>query len=256
MTVHDILNSILLKKIEDMTTVNKYVLITGGSRGIGLSIAKKFLQENHPVILIAQNEAYLNQLKKTLSETYTNVDIITLAIDLKNKSEIQQKLDVLFSDTSIQIEVLVNNAGIFSPGELMSEEEGVLEDMLAVNLLSAYHLTRKVVPNMRSHQSGHIFNISSVAGTQAYANGGSYGISKYALEGFSENLRFELRKEGIKVITVVPGAVWTDSWASSGLPEERFIKTEDIANMIYQAYSCSGNSMIERIVIRPQEGDI
>jgi len=90
----------------------------------------------------------------------------------------------------------------------------------------------------------------------AYSNGGSYAISKFAMLGFSKCLREELKKFRIRVTAVMPGATMTNSWAGSDLPDERFMPAEDIAETIFAAYSLSGRSVVEEIVIRPQLGDI
>jgi short-subunit dehydrogenase len=90
----------------------------------------------------------------------------------------------------------------------------------------------------------------------AYPNGGAYSISKYALLGFTRNLRNELKPHGIKVTAVIPGAAYTDSWKGSGVPEERIMEAEDIARMVYHATQLSPQAVVEDIVMRPQLGDL
>jgi short-subunit dehydrogenase len=109
---------------------------------------------------------------------------------------------------------------------------------------------------MKSLKSGHIFNMCSIASIQAYKNGGSYAISKFALLGFSKCLREELKNHRIRVTAVIPGATKTRSWAGAGLPDERFIRPDDVAQAVLSAYLMSVNSVVEEIIIRPQEGDI
>ena len=128
--------------------------------------------------------------------------------------------------------------------------------MIEVNLYSAYHLTRVLLPAMMKQKSGHIFNICSIASLQAYPNGGSYSISKFALAGFSKNLREEMKPHGIKVTAVYPGAAYTDSWAASGIDKKRFMEANDIADMIFAASQLSTKACVEDIVLRPQLGDI
>jgi len=96
----------------------------------------------------------------------------------------------------------------------------------------------------------------SVASIQAYKNGGSYSISKTALYSFSKNLREEMKPQGIKVTSVIAGAAYTDSWATSGIDKKRFMEAEDIARMIYAASQLSPQACVEEILIRPQAGDI
>jgi len=130
-----------------------------------------------------------------------------------------------------------------------------------VNLYSAYHLTRTLLPKMMHQQNtsgsrGHIFNICSIASLKSYKNGGSYSISKFALAGFSKNLREEMKPYGIKVTAVYPGAVYTDSWAGSGIDPKRIMEASDIAEMIYASAQLSPQATVEDIVLRPQLGDL
>ncbi len=128
--------------------------------------------------------------------------------------------------------------------------------MLEVNLFSAYHVTRAVLPKMIANKTGHIFTICSIASLAAYPNGGAYSISKYALLGFTKNLRKELIPHNIKVTAIIPGAVFTDSWKGSGVSEDRIMEPEDIATLIYTASRLSPQATVEEIVIRPQLGDL
>jgi len=131
-----------------------------------------------------------------------------------------------------------------------------LESQLATNLYSAYHLTRTLLPAMTAQKSGHIFNICSIASLRAYPNGGAYSISKFALYGFSQNLREEMKPHGIKVTAVLPGAVMTDSWAGFDNSQGRIMEAADIANMVYAATQLSPQACVEDIIIRPQLGDL
>jgi short-subunit dehydrogenase len=96
----------------------------------------------------------------------------------------------------------------------------------------------------------------SIASIKAYPNGGSYAISKFALLGFSKVLREELKEYGVRVTAVLPGATRTASWDAIDLPEDRFMRAEDVAETVFSAYSISERSVVEEIIIRPQLGDI
>ena len=137
---------------------------------------------------------------------------------------------------------------------LYQEAEGVLEQLIAVNLYSAYHLTRALLPAMMARKSGHIFNICSIASLKAYHHGGAYGISKYALAGFSANLREEMKEHGIKVTAVYPGAAFTDSWAGSGVDPHRIMEAADIARMVVAAAGLSPQATVEEIVLTTSIG--
>ena len=154
------------------------------------------------------------------------------------------------------VDVLINNAGQFLPGSIHDEAEGTLEQLIEVNLYSAYHLTRALLPGMMARRSGHIFNICSVASLQAYPNGGAYSISKWALAGFSANLREELKPHGVKVTSIYPGAAYTDSWIGSGVDPQRIMEAADVAEMVYAASRLSPQATVEEILLRPQLGDL
>ncbi|MBP6659325.1 MAG: SDR family oxidoreductase [Chitinophagales bacterium] len=225
------------------------IVITGASRGIGKAIAEKFLSENHTVLICSSNETKLAELKIQFPS------IITFVCDVSKKNEV-----VAFADFVLQnfesIDVLINNAGVFLPGKVHDEEDGILEKTMQTNLYSAYYLTQKLVPSMIAKRNGYIFNMCSVASIKAYPNGGSYSVSKFALLGFSKCLREELKEYNIKVTSILPGATLTDSWSGTDLPESRFSKSEDIADLIYSITQLSAFSVVEDLVIRPQLGDI
>jgi NADP-dependent 3-hydroxy acid dehydrogenase YdfG len=128
--------------------------------------------------------------------------------------------------------------------------------MIAANLYSAYNVTRSLIGKMIQQKSGHIFNICSIASLQAYKNGGAYSISKYALAGFSRNLREEMKEHNIKVTAVYPGAAFTDSWAGSGIDPKRIMAARDIAEMVFTATQLSPQACVEDIILRPQLGDL
>lgn len=230
-------------------------VITGASRGIGKAVAELFALHGYNLYLSARNEEGLLKTIEELKTRFPNVVIDGMAGDI-GKKEQAQLLGQWVLNNCDTIDVLVNNAGSFIPGNVSDEPDGAMETMLDVNLLSAYHLTRTLLPKMTASGTGHIFTVCSVASLAAYPNGGAYSISKYALLGFTKNLRRELQTTGIKVSAVIPGAAFTDSWKSSGLPAERFMEAEDIAHMIYATTQLSPQAVVEEIIMRPQPGDI
>ena len=231
------------------------VVITGASRGLGFAMAEAFAAEGHDLLLTARSDMKLYQALELLMVRFPDQIIKAKAFDLGSKQGA-----VGFGNWVLGLgvvpDILINNAGRFEPGHVMDEPDGQLENMLQVNLLSAYHLTRVFLPAMIRRKSGHIFNISSIAGLQAYANGGSYSISKFALSGFSKNLREELKPYSVKVTCIYPGAVYTDAWADSGVEPGRIMKPSDIADTIVQIAKLSPQAVVEELVIRPLAGDL
>lgn len=234
--------------------LTKNIVITGASRGFGYAIAEIFARNGHNLFLTSLNEQRLNSSVEQLKSKYPAITIKAKPFDLSKKEQAQAFGEWCLKNGSP--DVLVNNAGSFAGSNVHNEEDGALEEMIETNLYSAYHLTRVIVPVMIEKKSGHIFNMSSIAGLKAYPNGGSYSISKFAMRGFSMNLRDELKPYNIKVTTVFPGAAYTDSWAASGIERKRFMEAEDIAKMVYAAFQLSPQACVEEIILRPQLGDI
>jgi short-subunit dehydrogenase len=230
------------------------IIITGASKGIGFAIAEIFASNGHQVYLNSKTAVDLEKAAKQLKTTFPNTVIEFMAADLSKEEEVQAFAKWCLSKTCPDI--LVNNAGYFLPGTIQTAPEGQLAQQLNVNLFSAYHTTRALLPSMIEKGTGHIFNICSIASLEAYENGGSYSISKYALLGFSKNLRLELKNKGIKVTAVCPGAVYTNSWAGSGVDPKRIMEANDIAKMIYAASQLSAQAVVEDIVMRPLLGDL
>lgn len=231
--------------------MSKKIFITGGSRGIGFAIARKFHQEGYEVIICGRNLDNLNNAKEQIPGLHG------YQCDLSDKAA-AKALAQQINDTHGPLDILVNNAGVYQPGSLLEEEDSLFESTMATNLFSAYYITRGVLPGMLAKKAGTIFNICSVASIMPYAHasGSSYSISKYALLGFSKNLREEVKDKGLRVMSILPGAVYTDSWVGAGFPEERMMSIEDIADIVWGAYNLSGRTVMEEIVCRPQLGDI
>ena len=233
------------------------IVITGASKGLGKAIAEAFAkdEQGHAFFLCARNAADLEIAGKDLQDRFPQNKIYTKTCDVSDKTSLQQFVEWIKSHAA-NIDILVNNAGIYLPGSAYGEDDGMLEKLLEVNLYSAYHLTRMIVPGMIKAKEGHIFNICSIASIMAYPNGGAYSISKFALYGFSKNLREEMKPHGIKVTHVLPGAAYTDSWSGSGIDPKRIMEAADVAQMVYAAAQLSAQACVEEIVLRPQLGDL
>jgi short-subunit dehydrogenase len=231
------------------------IVITGGSKGMGKALATKFAVADNRIFICARNENDLFKAASEINSEAKETQVQYFAADLSIKSS-AEKFTKWLQEQRIIPDILINNAGDFKPGSIYNEIEGTLEELIAVNLYSAYYVTRALLPQMMEKKSGHIFNMCSIAALAAYKNGGSYSISKYALMGFSKNLREELKPFNIKVTTVYPGAVYTSSWADAGIAPERIMEVNDISEMIYTASLLSPQACVEDIIIRPQLGDL
>lgn len=230
------------------------VVVTGGSKGIGRAIVTKFAAQGFDIATCSRGETELRALKKEIEGQF-NVRVYHFPADLAEKLEAAAFVQYVKS-LGRPVDVLVNNTGIFVPGQLHMEEEGVLEMMINTNLYSAYHITRGLINEMILRRQGHIFNICSTASITPYTNGGSYCISKFAMYGMTKVLREEMKPHNIRVTAVLPGATLTASWEGADIPPDRFMKPDDVAEAIWAAWSLSGQTVIEELMLRPQLGDI
>lgn len=233
-----------------------FAIITGASKGIGKAVAEKLAAEGFDVAICARNAATLGETAAAIRQQSPGVKVLALQVDMGDKQAVLKFAADVQKELGDTPAILVNNAGIFVPGAVHEEEDGHLEKMMAVNLYSAYHLTRAFIPAMKAAKNGHVFNLCSTASHKAYPNGGSYSITKFALLGFSKNLREEMKPHGVKVTSVSPGPVLTASWEGFDGPEDRLMEPADVASMIWAAYQLSPQAVIEEIIMRPQLGDL
>ncbi|MGM9512061.1 SDR family oxidoreductase [Larkinella sp. GY13] len=245
--------------------MNPLLVVTGGTKGIGRAVVERFAEGGFDVAVCARSEEDLRQLKHEIEESVAEVlegfddavipTIFPFAADLAQREDVNQFVDFIRS-LARPVSALVNNAGVFLPGQIHNEPEGTFELTMNLNVASIYHLTRGLIGDMMKQRKGHIFMMGSTASTTAYPNGGSYCISKFALLGMAKELREEMKPYGVKVTTLLPGATYTDSWAASGLPQARFMQASDVAEVIWSAYNLSAGAVVEEILLRPQLGDI
>ena len=185
--------------------MNKIVLITGATSGIGLACARKFAANGDKLILTGRHEQRLAEIKKELDTA-----VITLAFDVRNREEVEKQISSLPADWQ-NIDVLVNNAGLALG--LEPEYEGDLNDwgtMIDTNIKGLLTMTRLVVPGMVKRNQGHIINVGSVAGDAAYAGGNVYCATKAAVKALSDGLRIDVADTAIRVTNLKPGLVETN----------------------------------------------
>lgn len=235
--------------------MQRYILVTGGTKGIGRAVVELFAKEGFHIITCSRNEKDLQKLKIEIEQAYTFSKVLYQEADLSNRNSIERFIKFV-QGLGVTIDVLVNNSGLFVPGKISEEDDEALPFMINTNLYSAYYISKTFVKDMIKRRSGHIFTLCSTASITPYINGGSYCISKFALYGMTKVLREETKEHNVKVTAILPGATLTASWEGVDLPPERFMKSQDVANSIWSAYTMSENSVVEEILIRPQLGDL
>lgn len=188
--------------------MNKIVLITGATSGIGLGCARKFAENGDKVILTGRNEQRLTEIRKELMDK--GAEVLTLAFDVRDREKAKKYIDDLPEEWK-QIDVLVNNAGLALG--LEPEYEGNLDDwetMIDTNIKGLLLMTRLIVPGMVERNRGHIINIGSVAGDAAYAGGNVYCATKAAVKALTDGLRIDVANTAIRVTNLKPGLVETN----------------------------------------------
>lgn len=190
------------------TFKNKVVVITGGSRGLGLVLARQFAAEGAKLAICARNT---QELEAAQAELLTlDVPVLAQVCDVQNRAQIQDFIKTV--DTNYKrIDVLINNAGIIQVGPLGSLTHADFEAALNTHFWGVLHTVEAVLPIMRHRRAGRIVNIASVGGQLAVPHLLPYSASKFALVGFSDGLRAELLREGIYVTTICPGLMRTGS---------------------------------------------
>jgi short-subunit dehydrogenase len=230
-------------------------IITGSTKGIGRAVLMALAKEGWNVAASSRNLEDLEALQAEVRELYPKQECLIHWVDFAEKEETINYGNTI-KEVWPEIDLLINNVGVFLPGSVHGEEDGALEATMALNLFSPYYLTRTLLPGMIQRKKGHIINLCSIASFMSYPNGGSYSISKFALLGFSKVLREEMKPHGIKVTSIMPGATWSASWAEAPFPPDRLMPPEDVAEAILSCTRMGPNSVVEEIVIRPLLGDL
>lgn len=244
-----------LAKVKSKTRPAPVVVITGASQGIGSAIAKHFATEMRGVrlALVARNKANLKSIARICAQSGATVEIFPCDVADENAvAAMAQAVIRRFGPP----EVLINNAGKFAGAAFLEMKLSDFDDQIAANLRSVFLVSKAFVPGMVKRRRGDIFNMSSIAGRQAYPDGTAYCAAKYGVTGLSAVMRAELKDKGIRVCCIHPGATWTPSWSGSGVKEQRIMPAEDVARAILEIHRLSSRTVVEEIVLRPLLGDI
>ena len=227
------------------------VLITGATKGIGRAIVDRFAQQATSLFLVARSAEDLQSLSADCARL--GLRVATFAADLSDEEDVQRLIAKVLAATS-SLDVLVNNAGVYLPGQITNEPPHQLGYMMRLNVLSHYWLVRGLQPLLG--RGTHIFHMASVASRKMFADKPSYSVTKHAQLALVDALRMEFRPQGIKVTAILPGPTWSASWAGAEFPEERLLAAADVAEQVWRAYDTPPRAVVEEIVIRPALGDL
>ena len=233
----------------------KTVVITGASQGIGRAIAERFAEEEPGVqlALLARTASKLEAVVEACKAR--GAEAVALPCDVTDDTAVLRAARAVKKKWSAP-DVLVNNAGTFTPSPLRETSPEAFRQQIDVNLTAAFVVTRAFLDEMVKRGSGHLFYMGSVAGLRPYPGSVAYCAAKHGLRGLAGVVREETKDHGLRVTTLFPGATSTASWDGTELPEERFIPPEDIAAALLDCYRLSGRTVVEELLLRPQEGDV
>lgn len=234
---------------------NPVILITGASQGIGAEIARTFARELPGVrlALVARHTGKLATVAQAC--TKLGATAATFGCDVSDEAAVEAMAAAVRKRFRV-VDVLVNNAGKFAPTEFLSMSVADFDGLIGANLRSLFLVSRAIVPAMVARGRGDVFNMSSIAGLQAYPGGAGYCAAKFGVTGLSKVMRAELKDKGVRVCTVYPGATVSPSWEGSGVDWDRMMPTADVARAFYDLYRLSRRTVVEDIVLRPLGGDL
>lgn len=189
--------------------MKKTVMITGGSKGLGKALALAFAKEGARLAVCARGKHELDILEMEIKEL--GGEVLTVQADVSRAEEADRFVS-LAEEVYGSIDVLINNASIFGPGpvQLADYTEKAFKEVLEVNILNPFLMTKRVLPGMLIRQNGSIINLTSEAGKTGFAEWGAYGISKFAVEGMTQTWADELKDTGVRINMVDPGEMDTD----------------------------------------------
>jgi NADP-dependent 3-hydroxy acid dehydrogenase YdfG len=231
------------------------VLITGASQGIGAEIARVFARELPGVrlALVARSAKNLAVVARACGRLGAKAEIFSA--DVSDESAVAGLAAAVRARFG-EVDVLINNAGVFAGAPFAELRVAEFDRIVAANLRSAFLVTQAFVPAMLQRERGDIFFMSSIAGLDAYPNGSAYCAAKFGVTGLAKVLRAETKGKGVRVCCVHPGATWSPSWAGSGVKPERIMPAEDVAQAFFDVYRMSRRTVVEEIVLRPEQGDV
>ncbi len=231
----------------------KIAVVTGGTRGIGYSIAQALLAEGAKVFICGRDGSYLETALESLGRKAKD-DVAGMVADVRRYEDCR-KLIAAAAERFGGLDILVNNAGIgiMKPVDQLTPDDW--DATIETNLSGVFYCCREALPWMRKRGGGYIFNISSLAGVNAFPGGSAYNASKFGLNGYSEAMMQDIRYDGIRVSYIMPGSVDTDFAAAPGSKSRDTWKLtgEDIAKAVVDLYKFPKSALASRIEMRPSQ---
>jgi 3-oxoacyl-[acyl-carrier protein] reductase len=222
-------------------------IVTGGSKGIGLAIAKAFLERGMQVTISGRHDGELQEAARTLGG---GARVHALRADVRDPADAQRLVDETVSRFG-GLDVLVNNAGVGKFGHVAEMSLDDWRQVIDTNLSGVFYCSRAAIPAMKARGAGFVINISSLAGKNAFVSGAAYCASKAGLNAFSEALMQEVRHDNIRVSYVMPGSVATGFGDSGASGEDWKLTADDVARVVVDLIAHDARSLPSRVELRP-----
>lgn len=234
-----------------MTLNGKCAVVTGAGAGIGASVAAKLASLGATVVLAGRTRSSLDAVAKKIAQNGGKAEIFVCDVsNLESVDALAQFVRQKFEG----LEVLVNNAGVRGvPGPLHELPPDSWDAVMNTNLRGVFYCIRSLAPLMIQAKSGHIINISSLAGKNALPGGAAYAASKWALNGLSYSVAEELRGFNVRVSVICPGSVHTDFSPHTGKSPDKMLQPEDIAHAVEMVVTQAPQSFVSEILLRPAQ---
>ena len=230
----------------------KVAVVTGGSRGIGLAIARAFLRQSASVAITGTDQGRLESAEQELKGASGGARVLAERADVRDHSQVEALFGKVASDLG-GLDILINNAGVgvFRPVADTTIDEW--HRVIDTNLSGVFYCCHAALPLMKQRGGGWIINISSLASKNAFVNGAAYCASKSALNAFSEALMQEVRYDGIRVAYVLPGSVNTGFGGLANTKSEWALLPDDVAEVVTDLIAHPSRSLPSRVEIRPAQ---
>lgn len=229
----------------------KKAIVTGGTKGIGLEVARALLAENAEVVVCGRSSEALKAAIAALQKTSADCKVYGRATDVSSSEAVRDLFE--YADQVLGgVDILVNNAGsgVFRPASEMSVEEW--DRTIGTNLSGAFYCSREALLRFQTRDGGWIINISSLAGRNPFAGGSAYNASKFGLNGMSEAIMLDHRQQNVKVSYIMPGSVDTEFGGHSPSGQSDWkIAPEDVAEIVVDILRMPGRTLISRVEVRP-----
>jgi len=230
---------------------SKVALVTGGSKGIGIEIARRLAEAGAAVVICGRDQQALAKAEAVLRAEHPSVDLLAVRADVGKLEDVRKLMDAV-AERHGKLDILVNNAGLGvfkSVGELTPED---WHAMLDTNLTGVFYCCHLGMPLLKAAGSSFVINIGSLAGRNAFAGGSGYNASKFGLLGFSEAMMLDHRYDGVRVSCIMPGSVDTD-FGHSGTGKAWKTQPEDIAETVMHLLALPERTLVSKVEVRPSQ---